>query len=586
MSVNPGTVEWYLARNGQQHGPLSETELDKFIELGHLQPTDLLWRAGFDDWRGAAEVFPPLPPKDTGRAKSSAEPATQPVGTKNVQGDHAQGDVAAGAKNADDASEIAPERADVEPTLSAGLNDGATTRANERRGPDADRQERRAPTFEPVSNPARGVSGEAPNQRAVAAADAVTQRHSPAGLDRPGEPRRDGRDANRDARPVGAGGGPGAHGHFSERPQNGQMAGQAVGHATRQAAGPYPTQDTARMQPASTPGHASRSPVEDPDDDAFVDDEPTGRSGWLTVAAAMFVFVILGAGGLFAYNNQQAIMSFYNDLASPKATSDVAIVRAPARVAREAPATATPAETSVIARLNQQPTPPEIVRPVGRAEKPLPEVPLLKSKLWQFAQKEFGEWTEKRLEYVRELAEQNKPKEEANTYLVNSFVKFRRDNAAVALAASPAKLEKVAAAFVESLRALTRKDANACYAFISNGESTPEVAPLYFERETGSKLEAQMLAIMQAIVDGRTAPSKSRPPPSAGDFNKLSAELGKRGWTAADLQLFSDPDALSKAKPEVVCRLVTEWFATQTTLADRTARDQLIAASLRPVIGG
>ena len=31
----------------------------KFIELGHLQPTDLLWREGFPDWRPAMVVFPP-----------------------------------------------------------------------------------------------------------------------------------------------------------------------------------------------------------------------------------------------------------------------------------------------------------------------------------------------------------------------------------------------------------------------------------------------------------------------------------------------------------------------------------------------
>ncbi len=54
--------QWYLARDGQQYGPLSEPELAKFIELGHLQPTDLLWREGFPDWRPAMVVFPPRKP--------------------------------------------------------------------------------------------------------------------------------------------------------------------------------------------------------------------------------------------------------------------------------------------------------------------------------------------------------------------------------------------------------------------------------------------------------------------------------------------------------------------------------------------
>ena len=59
MSAPASQTQWYLARDGQQYGPLSEPELAKFIELGHLQPTDLLWRDGFPDWRPAMVVFPP-----------------------------------------------------------------------------------------------------------------------------------------------------------------------------------------------------------------------------------------------------------------------------------------------------------------------------------------------------------------------------------------------------------------------------------------------------------------------------------------------------------------------------------------------
>ncbi|HEU4380385.1 MAG TPA: DUF4339 domain-containing protein [Hyphomicrobiaceae bacterium] len=62
-------IEWYLARDGQQHGPLSEAELAKFIELGHLRPDDLLWRDGFADWRPAGQVFP--------ENRSTAKPSGQ-----------------------------------------------------------------------------------------------------------------------------------------------------------------------------------------------------------------------------------------------------------------------------------------------------------------------------------------------------------------------------------------------------------------------------------------------------------------------------------------------------------------------------
>jgi hypothetical protein len=62
MSPPPAQTQWYLAREGQQYGPLSEMELAKFVELGHLQPTDLLWREGFPDWRPAMVVFPQRKP--------------------------------------------------------------------------------------------------------------------------------------------------------------------------------------------------------------------------------------------------------------------------------------------------------------------------------------------------------------------------------------------------------------------------------------------------------------------------------------------------------------------------------------------
>ena len=58
MALPPSKVEWHLARNGKEYGPLSDPELSKFIELGHLEPDDLLWREGFSDWQPAATLFP------------------------------------------------------------------------------------------------------------------------------------------------------------------------------------------------------------------------------------------------------------------------------------------------------------------------------------------------------------------------------------------------------------------------------------------------------------------------------------------------------------------------------------------------
>ena len=84
MSGSNAKIEWYLARDGQQHGPLTDAELKKFIELGHLNPSDLVWRAGFPEWRTASEVFPethadpaaaPGPPE--AKTDETARPAEQ-----------------------------------------------------------------------------------------------------------------------------------------------------------------------------------------------------------------------------------------------------------------------------------------------------------------------------------------------------------------------------------------------------------------------------------------------------------------------------------------------------------------------------
>jgi hypothetical protein len=60
MQSYPVKVEWHLVRAGKPFGPLSELEFSKFIELGHLEETDLLWRDGFSEWRSAIVVFPEL----------------------------------------------------------------------------------------------------------------------------------------------------------------------------------------------------------------------------------------------------------------------------------------------------------------------------------------------------------------------------------------------------------------------------------------------------------------------------------------------------------------------------------------------
>jgi hypothetical protein len=65
MTGQQAEIQWYIARDGKQHGPLSDIEMRTFVAQGHLKPTDLIWRPGFADWRPAPAVFPfqqPPPP--------------------------------------------------------------------------------------------------------------------------------------------------------------------------------------------------------------------------------------------------------------------------------------------------------------------------------------------------------------------------------------------------------------------------------------------------------------------------------------------------------------------------------------------
>ena len=78
MTGTETEIQWYIAREGNQYGPLSDAELRMFVDGGHLRPVDLVWRPGFADWRQAGSVFslkaPPAalpPPAQTGRSNIS-----------------------------------------------------------------------------------------------------------------------------------------------------------------------------------------------------------------------------------------------------------------------------------------------------------------------------------------------------------------------------------------------------------------------------------------------------------------------------------------------------------------------------------
>lgn len=49
-------VQWYYARNDQQYGPVTASELRQLADAGRLTPDDLLWREGMDAWTTAINL--------------------------------------------------------------------------------------------------------------------------------------------------------------------------------------------------------------------------------------------------------------------------------------------------------------------------------------------------------------------------------------------------------------------------------------------------------------------------------------------------------------------------------------------------
>jgi hypothetical protein len=81
MTSQQPDIQWYIAREGKQHGPLSDVEMRTFVAQGHLKPTDLIWRPGFADWRPAPTVFPFQPPEPAPPPRAAVTRAAAPART-------------------------------------------------------------------------------------------------------------------------------------------------------------------------------------------------------------------------------------------------------------------------------------------------------------------------------------------------------------------------------------------------------------------------------------------------------------------------------------------------------------------------
>ena len=58
MSGQDNDIQWYIARDGKQHGPLTDVEMRTFVAHSYLRASDLIWRPGMTEWQVAPAAFP------------------------------------------------------------------------------------------------------------------------------------------------------------------------------------------------------------------------------------------------------------------------------------------------------------------------------------------------------------------------------------------------------------------------------------------------------------------------------------------------------------------------------------------------
>ena len=286
-------------------------------------------------------------------------------------------------------------------------------------------------------------------------------------------------------------------------------------------------------------------------------EEPEGRGGGLKkVLLAVVCLALLGAAGWYAFPHRATLM------ASAKALPSRLIAVVNAMKGQDA------------SPLRGLSGPPETI-----------DARLQATRLWRVVKQEFPDWYAERLKESAELAAQNKEQAEIGLHLARALVSLRRQNGKHALAADVPQLKAIATTFYENLAQLRKHSSEACFALISQGEASPAIVSLMQNPTLAAHLQAQLTAVFEAIADGRKK-VRTYPEPRRTDYDALKTDLVKRGWSDADLQLFTDAGALARASPEKVCQLVHDWFASHFDIQDADMQLRLLVETIKPVVGG
>jgi hypothetical protein len=592
-------IEWFLARDGRQHGPLADAEMTKFLELGHLRAADLVWRAGFPEWRAASDVFDLNEKTLIGARKTQPAAVTAPAPAVIVAPAVLEQAVQVAA---------APEPAQDTPVVTVAVA-SASTSSTEAFSPQDDTASPGAKTgivdkkpletpllspaqLAPVAMPAAPVP--APSQTSVAvdaapvtslnerlqraASERIASVAAPAAI----------KVAAAGAMPVAA---PAPAVPVPNAPAPQPVPARMQPLPELRAPAPVPLMPleprTVTVQPtavtAAATGEApatrrkkTRKPADVP---GSVSEAPRSRGRLIGIAATLAI--IVGGGAWLATGSRSTIASMIGmgGKTNPSAPNAVAAAKAPAAAAVPAKAT-----SAVTVAPTEAPT---RAAPFVTAAKTADAIDadLKRSAVWQVIAREFPEWHRDRVGELAKLAAEKRDPAAISKHIAEAIVALRRKFADQALAAPPEKLRAVATTFLDNLKSLSQTSTDACYGFISQGETYPAVIDLMRQGDRTEALHKQATAVFDAIAEGRKSPQSTLPPRKA-DYDALAAELTARGWSQADLQMFSDSRALGSAPPEQVCKMVQDWFGAQLAIKDPQIQLRLLIESLRPVVAG
>lgn len=465
MTGNSEDIQWYIARDGQQHGPLTDAEMRVFIDNGYLRPTDLIWRPGFTDWRAAPIVFPARP-TPAGASPIAANPMPAPAAGNPYPGSR--------------------------PEAASAATAAATNQIN----------------------------------TAIASARPATSVTAPSGGPR-----------------------------TAASPANQRTSGELV--TAGRTANPRRNGDQA------APGDAG-------------DERRSG--GKRLVLAALLLALIMGSTA-YVVTHRNEIFRLVGIADKPDAPLPVVKAEATTTAALQSPGDAArpePPPTQAAATA--------IATPAADHRDRL-DSQLQKSRLWSYMKQSYPDWYNERVGEVAKLAQANKPERDLTRHMVEALVALRRRHAEYALKADTARLRSIASAFLTNLRSLSEAGPDVCYGFISQGEASAATIEIFHHPERSAALEAQAVAIFDAVAAGRSTP-QAHDRPKKEDYDVLARELGKLGWSQADLQLFADPKALAKAEPARVCKMVRDWFKAHVSISDQSVQERLLFETLRPVVAG